>query len=266
MQKSHELDNKTLFKSNLLDLSQKILSNIKNLEKKDDEKSNILKQFYTNIKCEDIIINLSELSLNILKLNNDNINQDYIECTIKKKNINFDKGIHFNNQLHLSKKEGYIKLKELDMKRILKSYRYFLNESCKNIKIDYNFDNQLMYKTNNSDKFITCEKFISFGHYLIEINKKINMLTENLVEINDYLKKLKNIEKKTIYVNKNNFLMNDDNWRDFNNSNESLFEINNIELNDDLSNNEFLINLNEKEKIDDNDGWIKVTKKKKKKK
>lgn len=263
MQKSHELDNKTLFKSNLIDLSQKILLNIKNLEKKDDEKSNILKQFYTNIKCEDIIINLSELSSNILKLNNDNINQDYIEYTIKRKNINFDKGINFSNQLHLSKKEGYIKLKELDMKRILKSYRYFLNESCNNIKVDPNFNNQLMYKTNKSDTFVTCEKFISFGHNLIEINKKINLLSDNLIEINDYLKKLKNIEKKTIYVNKNDFLMNDDNWRNFNN-NESLFEINNIELNDDSSNNEFLINLNEKEKIDDNEGWIKVTKKKKK--
>ena len=143
------------------------------------------------------------------------------------------------------------------MKKLLKSLRFFIKESCKNIYSDKEFSNQLMYKEKDSERFITCEKFINFAKELLKIKDLLNTLSENLNEIDEFIKKLKSIENKKIYVNTNNFLINENDWRDTVNKNNSLLEINNIEdnFNEDLE-----------KKEDDDEGWVKVSKKKKNKK
>lgn len=257
MLSSFEINKKTLFKSSLIDICQKVKYNVESINKRNDDKSKILDEFYNKIPCNDKVINISEISESIINLYECNINQDYLNSTIKKKNINFNKGDDFNINEHLSKREGYLKLCELDMKKLLKSFRFFIKESCKNIYSDKEFSNQLMYKEKDSERFITCEKFINFAKELLKIKDLLNTLSENLNEIDEFIKKLKSIENKKIYVNTNNFLINENDWRDTVNKNNSLLEINNIEdnFNEDLE-----------KKEDDDEGWVKVSKKKKNKK
>ena len=276
MLSSFEINKKTLFKSSLIDICQKVKYNVESINKRNDDKSKILDEFYNKIPCNDKVINISEISESIINFDEEvdyviqingkkralirakcNINQDYLNSTIKKKNINFNKGDDFNINEHLSKREGYLKLCELDMKKLLKSFRFFIKESCKNIYSDKEFSNQLMYKEKDSERFITCEKFINFAKELLKIKDLLNTLSENLNEIDEFIKKLKSIENKKIYVNTNNFLINENDWRDTVNKNNSLLEINNIEdnFNEDLE-----------KKEDDDEGWVKVSKKKKNKK
>ena len=255
MLSNFEINKKTLFKSSLLDICQKIKYNVECINKRNDEKSKILNEFYNEIRSNDKIISISDISEKILNLYEINKNQDYLDSTIRRKNINFNKENEFNINKHLSKREGYLKLCELDMKKLLKSFRFFIEESCKNIYSDKEISNQLMYKEIDTEKFITCEKFINFGKELLKIKELLNVLSDNLNEIDVLIKKLKSIENKKIYVNTNNFLINEDDWRNTINKNNSLLEINNIEdnLNQDLE-----------KKEDDDEGWIKVSKKKKK--
>ena len=56
------------------------------------------------------------------KLYEINKNQNYLDSTIRRKNINFNKENEFNINKHLSKREGYLKLCELDTSKLLWSY------------------------------------------------------------------------------------------------------------------------------------------------